>query len=525
VSEAVRRPGRRVPAGTETELKLRVPPAQWKRLLASPLLHAERVGREIELEAIYFDTPSRALSHNRIAYRVRREGRRWVQTLKGGGAEQSGLHTRIEVEAPLADAVPQPQQLPTNAQTGALTALLRTALASETLQPVLQTRIRRHQRVITPGRGIRIELAFDRGTISSGGKREAVSELELELKAGPVEALFDLASRLVAAHGLTLEHRSKAERGYVLRDAVPPLPVKAQAALIDKTMDAGALSRAVIGGALAQVQANSHGVLCHDDPEFLHQMRVGLRRLRCAIDLFAPQLGGALETEAAALREIGRGLSAARDWDVLIGEILPQVFVQPAPGSAALRLQKACEAARGSAKRKTDLLIKSISYNQTMLALGRHLATTPAAAAKVRSAQQVAAKILEARHARVLKRGKHLRRQDDEALHRLRIAVKKLRYAVEFFGGLFAASAIQAQRAALTRLQDILGHINDAAVTAPRLDEARRQVLRGAQKNSRRWPKSAARAVIEWQQTLAAAQRKKLPAAWRLFGKAPQPWR
>lgn len=511
--------GRRAPATTETELKLRVPPAQWPRLLASPLLQAARPGRDIELEAIYYDTPSRALSRSRIAYRVRREGRRWVQTLKGGGSERSGLHTRIEVDAPLADATPQPQQLPRNAQTAALMAMLR----SEVLQPVLQTRIRRHLRVITPARGVRIELAFDRGTISSGGKREAVSELELELKAGPVSALFDLASRLVADHGLTLEHRSKAARGYALLEAAPSSPVKAQAPLIDRTMDGGALSRTVIAAALAQVQANSHGVLCHDDPEFLHQMRVGLRRLRCALDLFAPQLEGALEHEAAALRGIGGGLGAARDWDVLIGEILPQVFAQAAPGSAAARLRMACEAVRDRARRKSNNIIKSMAYNQAMLALGRHLAVVPVLVSK-RSARRVAIEILKACHARVLKRGKQLRRQDDEALHRLRIAVKKLRYAVEFFGSLFDVPAMQAQRAALTRLQDILGHINDAAVTAPRLEEARQHVLRSGRKQ-RRWPQSAAQAVVEWQQALAATQRKKLPAAWRRFEKAAQPWR
>ena len=520
MSERPRRSSRSAPAATETELKLRVPPAQWPRLLASPLLQAARAGRDIELEAVYYDTPSRALSRSRIAYRVRREGRRWVQTLKGGGSESSGLHTRIEVDALLDDAVPQPQQLPRNA----LTALLREVLAGETLQPVLQTRIRRHLRVITPGRGIRIEVAFDRGTISSGGRRETVSELELELKAGPVEALFDLASALVAAHGLTLEHRSKAARGYALLDTAPAQPVKAQAPVIDRTMDAAALSRAVIATTLAQVQANSHGVLCHDDPEFLHQMRVGLRRLRCALDLFAPQMAGALEHEAAALRVIGGGLGEARDWDVLIGEILPQVFAQAAPGSAAARLWLACTTVRDRARRKTNNIIKSISYSQSMLALGRHHAVLPAPVSG-RSARRIAADILDACHARVLKRGKHLRRQDDEALHRLRIAVKKLRYAVEFFAGLFDASAMQAQRAALTRLQDILGHINDAAVTAPRLEQARRQFLRDGRKQQRRWPQSAAQAVLEWQQALAAAQRKKLAAAWRRFEKAPQYWR
>lgn len=502
---------RKPAAGRETELKLRVPAAQWPRLLASPLLGA--AGRELALEATYYDTPSRALARQGYAYRVRREGRRWVQTLKGGGSERAGLHQRFEVETPLADGLPRPRRLPR----GAHTAVLRAALAAEPLEPVLRTRIRRVLRRVAPARGIRIEVACDRGSILAGGRRETVSELELELKSGPVGALFDLAAQLVAGHGLQIEHRSKAARGYALLEGASPQPVKAEAPRIAAAMDGAAMCRAVIAAALAQVEANSAGVLRHEDPEFLHQMRVGLRRLRCTLDLFAPWLGAALAREAAALRAIGGGLGAARDWDVLIGEILPRVFAQPPPRSAAARLLRACCRARESARRKTNYIIKSNTYAETLLALGRFLATAPMAPAAARGGRDIAAEILAARHARVLKRGRKLRRQDAAALHRLRIAVKKLRYAVEFFAPLFETAAMQAQRTALTRLQDILGQINDAALTAPRLDEARRY--------SRRWPRAAAQAVLDWQQAQARLQREKLAAAWRRFRKAPRPWR
>lgn len=505
---------RKPATASETELKLRVPPAQWPRLLASPLLGT--MVRELDLEASYYDTPSRALARQGIAYRVRREGRRWVQTLKGGGYGFSGLHVRAESESILADSRPRPQGLPRTAQA----AVLRQVLAREPLEPVMQTRIRRILRQAAPARGVRIEIACDRGRIRGGGRTETVSELELELKSGPVEALFDLAALLVAEHGLTLEHRAKAARGFALADGAVPKPVKAEAPRIDAAMDAAALCRAVIAAPLAQVQANSDGVLRHDDPEFLHQMRVGLRRLRCALDLFSPWTGDALEREAAALRTIGSGLGEARDWDVLIGEILPQVFGRMPAGGAAGRLLKACVEVRIGARRKTNSIIKSNSYSLSMLTLGRFLAAPPAALTPARGARELAADILATRHARVLKRGRRLRRQDDAGLHRLRIAVKKLRYAVEFFTALFPAVPMQAQRASLTRLQDILGQINDAALIAPQLEAARRR----NQRMRRPWPAAAAQSVLDGQQERARMQRKKLAPAWRQFRNSPQPW-
>ena len=76
--------------GQEIELKLRVPPARLRALLASPLLRASGTERTVHLAATYYDTPDLLLWRQRIALRIRREGRRWVQALKGGGSVASG---------------------------------------------------------------------------------------------------------------------------------------------------------------------------------------------------------------------------------------------------------------------------------------------------------------------------------------------------------------------------------------------------------------------------------------------------
>ena len=153
-----------------------------------------------------------------------------------------------------------------------------------------------------------------------------------------------------------------------------------------------------------------------------------------------------------------------------------------------------------------------------MLTLGRTLAAPEmtAAADWHEPARAAAARILKQRHAQVLKRSRHLAKRTPDELHRLRIAVKKLRYAVEFFNDLFQVKAMAVQRARLEKLQDILGDINDAAVLETLLEAARA--------GSSRWPAATAHAVVKWHEQRATRQRKRLMSVWRRFCDAPQPW-
>ena len=494
----------------EVELKLRVPPTRLRALLASPLLRASGAPRTMRLAATYYDTPDLHLWRNRIALRVRREGRRWVQAVKGGGSVASGVHTRMEFETVVRDAHPDLSVLPRSP----LVKVLRAGNVAATLVPVLSTDIKRSLRLLAPAPGVLIEVAIDRGEIRSGTRCDAVCELELELKQGPLTALFDLALQLAAVQPLELESQSKAERGYALYSTQFAKPHKATAVRLDSAMDAGAAFCIIAASTLAQVQGNARGVLDSEDPEYLHQMRVGLRRLRSALDLFHEPLGDALAVQAASLRALGAGLGAARDWDVLITETLPQLSGLPHIKSLAAICGVMCQTTRTKSKK----VIKTNTYTETMLTLGRWLAMPQATAdtAWRAPARVAAARILAIRHARVLKRGQRLAKQTPAQLHRLRIAVKKLRYAAEFFDDLFQVKAMAVQRARLEKLQDILGSINDA--------ETVESLFAAAQSGARRWPEAPANAVVMWHKQRAMRQRDRLSAAWRRFRAAPQPW-
>lgn len=496
--------------GSEIELKLRVAPARLRDVMA--LLLPAHGFTTRKLAATYFDTPALELSRQRIALRVRREGGRWVQAVKGGGSAASGVHERLEIENVLRDRHPDLSILPRHP----VTKILRSRKVAASLAPVLHTEITRSRCVLEPEPGVLIEVAVDRGVIRSGRRRERICELELELKSGPVSALFELAQQITQTVPLALEHRSKAERGYDLFRGNAAPPVKAAPVGLTREMTADQAFHAIATAALAHVHANEHGVIHSPDPEYLHQMRVGIRRLRSAFRLFRDLLGEDAASQLDALRAIAGSLGPARDWDVFVTETLPMVRPALVTHGVAGTFEQVCLKCRQAARKKLKIAIKTNSYNISMIALGAWLAARASPAVAGRQPARVCAEqILAAHHARVLKRGRRIGQRPAAELHRLRIAVKQLRYAVEFFSALFPARSMAILRDRLVRLQDILGRINDAAAVQP--------LLSAAAGDDREFI-AAAGIVTGWCEARAVAERAALLVAWRRFRAARRPW-
>ncbi len=191
----------------ERELKLRVSPRSAAALARALKLPAR--GRV--LHSIYLDTAGRILRRQRMAVRLRRDGRRWRQTVKGARS----IAIRNEWETPVASCRLDAQRLPLAAirrATGVNLARLAPSLA-----PVFETRFTRRARLVTRGE-LKIELALDRGTVRSGRRRAVISELELELKSGTMRALRREAAALAQRFDLVFLDESKAARGYRLAD-------------------------------------------------------------------------------------------------------------------------------------------------------------------------------------------------------------------------------------------------------------------------------------------------------------------
>jgi triphosphatase len=324
----------------EIELKLRLSPPQARRLLAHPLLAGE-TPQKFRLLNTYYDTPDFDLRQRGIAVRMRRKGWAvWLMTVKVAASGAGGLAQRSEWEAPT-----QPGVFDFDIVTE---APLREFLHSHQAQlhPVFTTDFTRTAWTLKPSAAL-IELALDRGRISAPGagqapQSEALCELELELLEGESpDPLFDLAIALAAGLQLHPEIASKAERGYALADPVPVAPVKALVSPVINEMSPVEAFRAIALSCLMQLQGNEAGAIAGNDPEFVHQARVAIRRLRSAFNLFAPVLNPRfVEVYSPRWLKLARGLGSARDWDVFLTETLAPLE-EAFPGDADLAVETA----------------------------------------------------------------------------------------------------------------------------------------------------------------------------------------
>jgi inorganic triphosphatase YgiF len=463
----------------EVELKLLVAPEHLARIDRHPAVRAVRRGgaRKHALATVYYDTPESDLARAGVALRLRRDGNRSIQTLKGGGDAAAGLHARDEIEwdlggnslnVALLDSTPYAE-------------LFAKRKVRGRLRPVFATEFDRAARTLAFPDGTLAELALDRGVIRAGRHEAPISEAEIELKGGDPARLFALARAIAHDVPLQLGHASKAARGYALgRGAAPPQ--KARAIPLEETMTAGAALRCIALACIAQMQANEDGLRAGRGPEYLHQLRVGLRRLRSCLGLVAlASSKEAVAPLAEALRWLGGALGPARDWDVFMTETFPPLARRfaGAAGLASFRA-RAARVRRAHAAAARDA-VSSQRYTELLLALGEAFARDdlpafsgsagPAAAGEGEASPRLDAPVgtfgafvIDRRDRRVRKRGRAVPEAPPEERHRVRIAAKKLRYAAEFFAALYPAKRVARYVEALEDLQDILGALNDAAV-------------------------------------------------------------
>jgi inorganic triphosphatase YgiF len=491
----------------ELEFKLAIDPRAadgfWRAMRAR--LPGVRPARRA-LYSAYYDTPDGHLQRHGIALRLRREGGRWLQTVKRGGETAGGLHRRLEHEVEVAARLPSFPAMEA-AGIGAIVAPVR-----EQLRVIFTTEFERRSALVRPGAGTVIEVALDRGAILADGRRDPICEVELELKAGAPQALFDLARWIARALPVRLDDRSKAERGYRLAAGWRPAPVKAADSAVEPGLSAGEAMRRLGFQCLAHLQANEAGLLAGRNPEYLHQARVALRRLRSLLHML-PAPDPALSSLLERLRGLARALGAARNLDVFVGETLPRAGGTAHAGMA--RLRERAVLARRAAAREARAAALAPAYTGLMLDLLACLASLDAASDPPLEA--TAADWLGRLHKKARKRGRRVDSLGHAELHRLRIALKRLRYAMEFFEPLWPKAMPDALDA-LSDLQDALGGFNDAATAWKLLDAL-------AAESPEPTFQQAVGYVRGWTAREAECRRRELPAAWKHFIRLKPAWR
>jgi triphosphatase len=469
----------------EIELKLMVP--ESARAAIRRKLNAYGRQPPVPVASVYFDTPDRRLLSQRAALRIRRIGQgsraQWVQTLKTDD-RVGALSQRGEWETPIVG--PRPRL--TDLAEWPLQQLLGPGPVR--LEPMFRTQFERVKRLVRL-RGARIEIALDEGRVSAGRRSEPIREIELELREGSLSAVFQLALNLIGRGPQALPLRpaceSKAARGYRLADRRSEQPVHADpqgfSSLVRPYRTPQDAARRIVRHGMQQVLANATGAAAGKDLEYVHQARVALRRTRSALRVLGVA-HAAGDPIARDLRWMADRFGAVRDWDVLLTQTLPSLRKATEDGQKAQwdKLMQRAQARRQQQQLQLRATIASASFARAAVRLLRWAEEPPAAAA-TRLTQQ-AYRAIERGHERLVAAARDLVTLPPQGRHRLRILAKRQRYALELLDPLLDGGAPARTLKQLSRIQQLLGEINDVYVAVSLLPSLTRssELVRRAQR-------------------------------------------
>jgi CHAD domain-containing protein len=246
--------------------------------------------------------------------------------------------------------------------------------------------------------------------------------------------------------------------------------LKSEVAFQLKHADAHSAFKKIAGECVKHLQSNQDMVLHGADVEGVHQMRVALRRLRCAFLVFRKIVGSAnSKTLMDELRSVADTLGRARDLDIFLTQTLPAVSAQFNNHSGLIKLRTKALAAQTQAYIEVREMLSTTRYRRMLLTLsdwienerwrqGAHESEAP----KVHA---LAAAHLDKYRKQLKAIGKLLASAQPEARHATRIAAKKLRYTAEFFVSLYSVAESRVYIRKLSQLQDCLGMLNDIVIT------------------------------------------------------------
>ena len=462
------------------------------------------------LVAMYLDTDDRRLARAGMAWQLRREARRWIQTLT---AVASNALERHEHEAIRPEASPDASEHSGTLPGDRLIRLLRRAHA-DGLEPGVRfrTEVRRTSRRIRM-RGAVVEVAFDEGRLVAAEASQRIHALEFELISGSPMAMLALAERWRKRFALLYDPRSTAERGDHLADGVPCPPVRkaGRPSYTDDAMVTEAFGR-VLDECLAHITRNAIG-LAEGDPgqrvEHVHQLRVGIRRLRSALRSFQGWVPAPPADLVAGLRSLFSILGSSRDSEVLASGVVAELAKAGAPpltlppGRSGPDPADAVKAAETQRTVLAWIAWRAALANEPEMAAEEAVTedpgdrpaapntagpaepespdaepehteesptstVDPAADADPRAFHRKVSRRLRRWHARIVADWKSFDDLDEAGLHELRKRIKRQRYAVEFFAPLLRRRQIERYLEALAAIQDRMGALNDLFVAQAR---------------------------------------------------------
>ena len=430
-----------------------------------------RGARSVRIESRYWDSRDLRLAGANLSLRLRKSRGRWEQTVKAAGSNPA---ERLEETVPCrrvpADDAPSPD-LSLHAGTCA-GRLLDAALGKPAapLELVHTTRVRRRVLVVELN-GSEIEVAFDRGQIEAGGRSLPVCEVEAELKHGAAVDLVEFGRRSIDAHAMWLSTTTKSARGNLLAQGpagVPPA-VKAERPSFRADATGDEIFRAALLSCLDQVLANASIVASGSfDDEVVHQLRVGLRRMRTAWRELPNWRGDLATTWLRPAEDVFGELGVDRDRRTVAAALReplreagsPDPDLRAPPGAHPVDV---VELVRGKDFQHALLDLLDFAVD-TPSASGDDDDDSPHAFASDEPPRATIARRLDKLHRRMGRDARRFGALSNAERHAARKRLKRLRYLTELVAPLFRQRPVARFLQALEPGQDELGRYVDLLV-------------------------------------------------------------
>ena len=460
----------------EIELKLLLPTAEAESTIVTFLRdHGYRVEEIPPVHNVdtYLDTFEWSLMKNKLALRYRVSDGMAMYTLKSLGSIRGGIAKRMETEVPLKEPVAIPSAVPVKRVRRDIEALIYPRKLLEQLQ--IRTDRRRY-RVVSPEEA-KIELAFDISSFSlrglhKGRRTQRLHELEAEILDGPATALGSLAALFSQAFAYRTSSASKFEVAIErLKVAMPSKkpPEKLKVHLEDR-LDLAL--RKILTYQLQRFREQLPGVHGDIDTEFVHQARVATRRMRSALRLLRDAVPGNTGAYLAGeLKWLGGMFGPVRDLDVFLLNVSRfQGQIKHFPGKKKKALEDWIEEQRRAPLKALQAALESPRYKTFERRLGgfleKPLPARPRAPLAVKPVGDIAPAAIQEKWAAVLTQGnKVLAKPTLKRFHRLRVQMKKLRYATEFMGPAYDGTLAPFIDRTV-EIQNCLGELQDTVFTS-----------------------------------------------------------
>lgn len=446
----------------EIEIKAGVDAATLARLRRHRSLPPATRGRARtdRLHTVYYDASDFRLMRAGLFLRMRRQGGQWEQTVKAGRRAGAGIQRVTEITDAAGNGEPDLQRI----SDATLRNRIHETLSGAPLEPACQSEVQRTTRILDSPLG-QVELAFDDGKVIAGDAVDRFCEVEIECLHGGAAPAWEWAKTLLAGEAARLVQPSKAARGFTLAMSACPLRCKVMHSDINSLgpqPDARSAFTETLALLARAVAENIYCVMTQDDPHGPHQLRVSLRRLRAILRLFDHVLTDEFYALSRRARDIGRIVGRLRDADVLTAQLRDGLTVDdPLHAALAAWLETTRSGVRRDLKSAgatgfTVDLLRLADQSSWMPGKKRHRKLLAG------SLSDLVGPALEIRWRQTCRRGGSPGKMKAGKRHKLRKNLKMLRYMLE-------VASLDAKKtpspkiiAALEKLQDALGALNDA---------------------------------------------------------------